>query len=141
MQVTFGSKDLVNFNTKSKTVIKEQTGVTEQDKVLQSLFVTNAAEAVDEFEQEKQADIEETLAKKIAKPDIKQGWGQWAGSGVDESNYEAKKAKAEQARLNKIDQLKRARLDLKMKGVQVNAEERDKKFVRKYLVKELPPQF
>ncbi len=58
VQVTFASQDLRNFNTKSKTVIKDQTGQPEQDKVLSSLFVTNAEEAVDEFEQEKQADIE-----------------------------------------------------------------------------------
>ena len=37
--------------------------------------------------------------------------------------------------------MKKKRQDLKMKGVQINTEERDKKFVQKYLVKELPAQY
>lgn len=37
--------------------------------------------------------------------------------------------------------MKKKRQDLKMKGVQVNTEDRDKKFVKKYLVNELPAQY
>jgi hypothetical protein len=38
----------------------------------------------------------------------------------------------------KIEELKKNRVDNKMKGIIVNAEERDKKFAQKYWVKELP---
>lgn len=58
------------FNTDRKSLIKDQTGVTEQDKILKSLFVTNADEAMDEFEKEKENEIETNLGNKIAKPNI-----------------------------------------------------------------------
>jgi U3 small nucleolar RNA-associated protein 14 len=98
VQVTFATKDLAKFNTERKVVIKEHTG----DQVLSNLFVTHAAEAEGEFEQEKQEDIEHTLGKKVAKTEVRQGWGEWAGSGVDQSGYEARKAKVERARQAKI---------------------------------------
>ena len=41
----------------------------------------------------------------------------------------------------KIEELKKKRFDSKLKGVQVNTEERDKKFAQKYLVKDLPHPF
>lgn len=34
VQVTFANKDLRNFNTQSKNLIRDQTGQSEQDKVL-----------------------------------------------------------------------------------------------------------
>ena len=58
------------FNTDRKSLIKDLTGVTEQDKILKSLFVTNADEAMDEFEKEKENEIETNLGNKIAKPNI-----------------------------------------------------------------------
>lgn len=84
---------------------------------------------MDEFEQEKEEEIEENIGGKVAKQVIKQGWGEWAGSGVDQSGYEARRKKADLLRQQKIDELKKKRTDLKMKGVQLNTEERDKKFV------------
>jgi hypothetical protein len=43
-------------------LVKDQTGVSEQDKVLKTLFVTNADEAMEEFEQEKDQAIEKDLS-------------------------------------------------------------------------------
>ena len=48
---------------------------------------------------------------------MKQGWGEWAGQGVDTSGHEAKKAKAEAIRQKKIEDIKKGRTDAKMKGV------------------------
>lgn len=31
----------------------------------------------------------------VAKPDLKQGWGEWAGAGVNQKGFEARRAKAE----------------------------------------------
>lgn len=97
------------FNTEKKNVVKEKTGVSEEDKILQNIFVTDAAAAIEEFEAEKNREIEEQLDKKVQRPDIKQGWGDWAGAGIDESKLQAKRDKAEQARQAKIAQLKKER--------------------------------
>lgn len=48
--MTFAKDDLKGFNFEKKVLVKDQTGVAEQDKVLKSLFVTNADDALDEFE-------------------------------------------------------------------------------------------
>jgi hypothetical protein len=48
--------------------------------------------------------------------------------------------KVEEARKRKIEDLKKSRVDKGMRGVQLN-DERDKKFAKKYMVKELPSQF
>jgi len=40
-----------------------------------------------------------------------QGWGEWAGSGVDNTNHDTRVAKAEEARKRKIEQIKKARND------------------------------
>lgn len=45
-------------------------------------------------------------------------------------------------RQKKIDDIKKARQDAKLRGVQINeTEERDKKFAAKYWVKDLPYQY
>jgi hypothetical protein len=62
VQVTFAQNDLKGFNTEKKVLVKDQTGVSEQDKVLKTLFVTNADEAIEEFEQEKDEAIEKDLS-------------------------------------------------------------------------------
>lgn len=49
VQVTFAQNDLSGFNTEKKSIIKNQTGVSEEDNILKSLFVTNP-DAADEFE-------------------------------------------------------------------------------------------
>lgn len=107
--VDFAPTDLTGFNTEKKSVVKETTGIGEEDKILQNIFVTDAAGAAEEFEADKNRDIEEQLDKKVQRPDIKQGWGDWAGAGVDESKLQAKRDKAEQARQAKIAQLKKER--------------------------------
>ena len=83
--VDFAPTDLSGFNTEKKNVVKETTGVSEEDKILQNIFVTDAQAAVEEFEAEKNREIEEQLDRKVQRPDIKQGWGDWAGFGIDES--------------------------------------------------------
>lgn len=45
--------------------------LTDEDKILNTLFVTNAAEAIEEFEKEKEDEVEHELGNKVAKPDIK----------------------------------------------------------------------
>ena len=47
-----------SFNTEKKVIFKNQSGETEEDKILKSLFVTNADDALNEFEQEKETEIE-----------------------------------------------------------------------------------
>lgn len=96
--VTFDQNDLVGFSTEKKAIIRDQSGKSEaEDSLLKTLFVTNP-EAEDEFEQEKEADVEGHLGQTVKKVDVKQGWGEWAGAGVDMSKNDAKKEKAEQAR-------------------------------------------
>jgi hypothetical protein len=41
---------LKGFSTEKKLLVKEKTGVAEQDKLLKSLFVTQADDALEEFE-------------------------------------------------------------------------------------------
>jgi U3 small nucleolar RNA-associated protein 14 len=50
---------------------------------MKSLFVTQSKEAMEEFEQEKENEVELQLGNSVAKPDLKQGWGEWAGAGVN----------------------------------------------------------
>jgi len=35
------------------------------------------------------------LGKNVAKPDLKQGWGEWAGAGVNQNAFLARQAKSE----------------------------------------------
>lgn len=84
--------------------------------MLKTLFVTNP-EAHDEFEQEKEVEVEEQVGSSVRKVDVRQGWGEWAGHGVDMSKNDAKKAKLEQQRKDKIEELKKKRVDSKMRGV------------------------
>jgi hypothetical protein len=104
MQVVFNvDNDLSGFKTKSKQLIKEDDGV------LKNLFVTQEEDALNEFEQEKNAEIENVLGEQVKKPEIRQGWGEWAGQGVDNSRHEQRKQKAEEKRNRKIEELKKQR--------------------------------
>lgn len=38
------------------------------------------------------------MGGQVKRPDIKQGWGEWAGEGVDNSKHELRQARAEDAR-------------------------------------------
>jgi len=110
--------------------------------VLKNLFVTQDEDALEEFDREKDEEIEDLLGSKVQNVDVKQGWGEWAGDGVDNSRHELRKKRVEEMRSKKIEELKQKRQDSKMKGVQINeTEERDKKFARKYWVKEVPHPF
>jgi len=103
--------DLAGFKTPAKQLIKED------DAVLKNLFVTQEEDALEEFEREKDEEIEKNLGSKVKKPEIRQGWGEWAGEGVDNSKHEQRKQKAEAMRNMKIEELKKKRQDAKMIGV------------------------
>lgn len=96
---------------------------------------------MEEFEREKEADIEDELGNKVKAPVVQRGWNEWAGDGVQEKSHEKKLARVEEFKRKKIEELKKQRADAKLKGVVLNVEERDKKFAQKYLVKELPHPF
>lgn len=144
--VNFNQSDLSGFNTEKKNIIRQAAAESEDDsqdeekRIMKNLFVTNP-DALEEFEREKEQEVEEHLGSKVKQVDVRQGWGEWAGSGVDTTKLEQRRKKAEEIRRAKIDELKKKRTDAKMQGVQVNTEDRDKKFVKKYMVKELPAQY
>jgi len=48
------------------------------------------------------------------------GWNTWAGEGVNNKAIEARMARAESIKQKKIQQLKDARKDSKLKGVVIN---------------------
>lgn len=107
-------------------------------------------EALDEFEKEKDEEVEEHLGKSVKAVEVKRGWNEWAGGDVSagqEQRFKARAAKADDRRNKKIQELKQQRSDAKMRGVMINdgsgadGATRDKKFINKYLVRELPPQF
>lgn len=138
-------EDLKAFNAEKGKLIKDQddqadNGRTKDEQdVLRSLFVTQEDMALDDFEKEKDEEVTKSLEKKLPAAKIQQGWGSWAGDGIDTQKHEQRQAKLDQLRQKKIDMLKEKRQDAKMKGVQINAsEQRDKKFANKFLVKELP---
>lgn len=89
--VEFGEDDLKNFNADKNKLIKEKNMEVQQEdgkdaeqaNMLKSLFVTQAEDAYDEFEKEKDEQIEKKIGSKFVKTTIKQGWGTWAGDGVD----------------------------------------------------------
>ena len=147
--VEFGDNDLKNFNVEKNKLIKEKNLTvredvkdTEETKLLKSLFVTQEEEAYDEFEKDKDQQIATQIGSKVAKTVIKQGWGTWAGDGVDNSRIEAQQKRVDAIRQRKIDEIKKGRQDARLKGVQINeTEERDKKFAQKYWVKDLPYNF
>ena len=52
-------------------------------EILKGLFVSQDENVVlKQFESEKIAQVEAELGEKIAMPDIKRGWNEWAGQGV-----------------------------------------------------------
>lgn len=70
------------FKKKDNKLIKDN----DQDphaEILKGLFVSQDENVVlKQFEAEKTAQVENDLGEKIAMPDIKQGWNEWAGQGV-----------------------------------------------------------
>jgi len=83
--------DLDNFNTKAKRLIKtsgEEGGDDQTAGFMKNLFVTEDDNAVmDQFEKEKQADIEGELGDKVNVPEVKRGWNEWAGAGVSDNKF------------------------------------------------------
>lgn len=137
MSVVLNSaEDLNKFNTESKQLLKDQ------DSLFKNLFVTEDENAViEQFEREKHEEIERELGTKVKMPEVKQGWNEWAGAGVNQNLFKQKVERAERVKQQKIAELKKNRFDAKMKGVIVNSEDRDKKFAQKYWIKELPHNF
>jgi U3 small nucleolar RNA-associated protein 14 len=108
---------------------------------MKKLFVTEEENAVyDQFEKEKEAEIEGELGDSIPTAEIKKGWNEWAGQGarINEKKHTDRVKKASDVRKGKIEEMRKKRADFKMRGVILNTEERDKKFAQKYLLKELP---
>ena len=87
----------------------QNSSKSEEDQVLKSLFVTQDEDALEEFEKQKEEDVEGNVGKKIPTVVVKQGWNEWAGEGVDTSRLERRKAKAEEVRAKKIEALKQKR--------------------------------
>ena len=75
-------------------------------------------------------------------PEVKRGWNEWAGSGVKDTRYAERVARAEKIKRDKIDELRQKRADQRLRGVVLNqgdeAGGRDKKFAHKYMLKSLP---
>ena len=75
-------------------------------------------------------------------PDVKRGWGEWTGMGVQDNHYQAKMERAEKYKRDKIAELRKKRADQRLKGVVLREGEmsggRDKKFAHKFMLKELP---
>jgi U3 small nucleolar RNA-associated protein 14 len=78
----------------------------------------------------------------VEAPKVARGWNEWAGDGVSESGFAKRQDRAAAFRKQKIEELKKARADSKLKGVILSSvEERDKKFAQKFWVKDLPHPF
>ena len=93
VEVKFDSKengDLQKFNTKTKKFIqsdKELDGQADLEdakkNVLKSLFVTEDDNAVmEQFEKEKDNEIENELGATVQVAEVKRGWNDWAGTGI-----------------------------------------------------------
>lgn len=106
---------------------------------MRQLFVTeDDNQVIQQFEKEKENEVKAELGDKVKIDAVKRGWDNWAGDGVNESKYLDKVKKAEEFKRQKIEELKKGRVDHKMRGVVLNKEDRDKKFAHKYWIKELP---
>jgi len=75
--VEFGDEDLQHFNADKDKLIKEDTAVTpagkisEEAQLIKSLFVTQEEDAYEEFEQEKNEQVEGQIGKSVQKTIIK----------------------------------------------------------------------
>jgi len=109
---------------------------------MRKLFVgEDDNEVINQFENEKMREVDEDLGKEVPKQEIKRGWNEWAGSGVNEDKHVKKVERSENIRKQRIEDLKKQRADNKLRGVVLNTEDRDKKFASKYWVKDLPHPF
>jgi len=53
-------------------------------------------------------------------PEVKRGWNEWAGEGANESGHDKRLARAQEAKRRKVEELKKARADSRLKGVVLN---------------------
>jgi U3 small nucleolar RNA-associated protein 14 len=52
------------------------------------LFITqDEQEAVDDFEKEKELQVEKELGGKVIASKVARGWNEWAGDGVNEGRF------------------------------------------------------
>ena len=49
---------------------------------------------MEQFEKEKENDIEGQLGEKVKMTEVKKGWNAWAGDGVNETKFNEQVAKA-----------------------------------------------
>jgi U3 small nucleolar RNA-associated protein 14 len=133
------NEDLKGFKTDQKKVIS----LSKEDQTLKNLFITqDEQEAIEDFEKDKDQQVENELGKKVEASKVARGWNEWAGDGVNEGRFQKRAERAEQVKRDKIEELKKKRADARIKGVILNSvEERDKKFAQKFWVKELPHPF
>jgi len=55
---------------------------------MKNLFVTEDENAVmQQFEHEKEMEVEKEIGSSIKVPEIKKGWNEWAGSGVSNVKF------------------------------------------------------
>jgi len=113
----------------------EEDSDEEEEQQVRVLQAEDDKEALDNFEQEKDEQFTKDFDKKNkGKFDVLRGWGDWAGEGVNEEKLAKKQDLMEKKKRERSDKLKKDRSDSKLKGVKIEAQERDKKFARKYQV-------
>lgn len=91
------NEDLKDFKNDSKKIINVEKGGYEisngadndesgvASNILKNLFVTqDENDALDEFEKEKDREIEDELGNKVKAPEVKKGWNEWAGAGAND---------------------------------------------------------
>lgn len=83
LEVTFDVKeDLKPFkqDKKKSTIIS----VSKEDKELRNLFLAgeDEEEALEQFEKDKEQEIENEVGAKVKVPQAHRGWNEWAGEGI-----------------------------------------------------------
>lgn len=96
------------FNAEKGRIIKEGAGE-DEEAALRSLFVTQAEDELEAFEKEKEEEVENEYGKKVPQKTVLQGWGSWAGEGVDNTRHEQRVKRIEEARKKKIEEMKAKR--------------------------------
>lgn len=77
------ASDLSKFNTQTKQLIQKA-----DSQSLRHLFVTEDENVVmEQFEREKAAEVEKELGDNIKMPEVKKGWNEWAGDGINNQRH------------------------------------------------------
>ena len=50
---------------------------------------------IDQFEKEKEAEIEGELGQQVKAPEVKKGWNSWTGEGISDIKFEEKVSRAD----------------------------------------------